>query len=113
MGADHQLRGADPADGALRPGAAVEMTWDGRRVLVTGHTGFKGAWLSLWLHRLGARVTGLAVEPPTEPSLFVQARLGELVDDVRADVRDSAAVRAAVAAARPEVIFHLAAQPLV
>jgi CDP-glucose 4,6-dehydratase len=89
------------------------VSWAGRRVLVTGHTGFKGAWLALWLHRLGARVSGLALEPPTSPSLFALARLDELVDDVRADVRDAEAVRAAVARAAPEVVFHLAAQPLV
>jgi CDP-glucose 4,6-dehydratase len=89
------------------------VTWEGRRVLVTGHTGFKGSWLSLWLHRLGARVTGLALAPPTSPSLFALTRLDELVDDVRVDVRDAAAVREAVAHAAPEVVFHLAAQPIV
>jgi CDP-glucose 4,6-dehydratase len=87
--------------------------WDGRRVLVTGHTGFKGAWLSLWLHRLGARVTGFAAEPPTTPSLFAVAGVARRVDDVRGDVRDATAVRDAVAQARPEVVFHLAAQPIV
>jgi CDP-glucose 4,6-dehydratase len=85
--------------------------WRGRRVLVTGHTGFKGAWLSLWLERLGAEVTGFSDRVPTEPSLFELARLGEGVRDVRGDVRDPAALRAAVAGA--EVVFHLAAQPLV
>jgi CDP-glucose 4,6-dehydratase len=87
--------------------------WPGRRVLVTGHTGFKGAWLALWLHTLGAEVTGFAGAPPTAPSLFSLARLGELVDDVRGDVRDAAAVRDAVRRARPEVVFHLAAQAIV
>jgi CDP-glucose 4,6-dehydratase len=87
--------------------------WAGRRVLLTGHTGFKGAWLGLWLHRLGARVTGFAGPPPTEPSLFALAHLDELLDDRRGDVRDAAAVRAAAAACAPEVVFHLAAQPLV
>ena len=87
--------------------------WHGRRVLVTGHTGFKGSWLSLWLHRMGAEVTGFALPPPTAPSLFALARLDELVAHVEGDVRDLDAVRAAVGAARPEVIFHLAAQPLV
>ncbi len=89
------------------------MSWQGRRVLVTGHTGFKGGWLALWLHRLGARVTGLALDPPTSPSLFALARLAELVEDVRVDVRDAGAVMAAVARAAPEVVFHLAAQPIV
>ena len=62
--------------------------WKNRRVFLTGHTGFKGAWLSLWLHRLGANVTGYALEPPTEPSLFVQAAVGSLVRSITADVRD-------------------------
>ena len=87
--------------------------WAGRRVLVTGHTGFKGAWLSLWLQRLGATVTGFSAPPPTEPSLFELARVAELVEDGRGDVRDRAAVEAAVRGAAPEVVLHLAAQPLV
>jgi CDP-glucose 4,6-dehydratase len=82
-------------------------------VLVTGHTGFKGSWACLWLSRLGAEVTGLSLDPPTEPSLFAAARVADRVDDRRADVRDRDAVRAAVAAARPEVTIHMAAQPLV
>ncbi|HET8755747.1 MAG TPA: CDP-glucose 4,6-dehydratase [Solirubrobacteraceae bacterium] len=85
--------------------------WDGRRVLVTGHTGFKGAWLTLWLHALGARVTGFSGPPPTAPSLFELARVAELCDDLRGDVRDADAV--ARAAAGAEVVFHLAAQPIV
>lgn len=87
--------------------------WAGRRVLVTGHTGFKGSWLSLWLHALGAEVTGFALPPPSEPNLFAAARIADLVDHVEGDVRDFAAVRAVVEASRPEAIFHLAAQPLV
>ena len=87
--------------------------WSGRRVLVTGHTGFKGAWLSLWLAAMGAEVTGLSDGVPTEPSLFELARLEEDVRTVRADVRDADAVRRALAEARPEVVLHLAAQPLV
>ena len=87
--------------------------WAGRRVLVTGHTGFKGGWLSLWLHELGADVTGFSLPAPTDPSFFAQTRLGELVTHIEGDVREVAAVEAAVRDARPEVIFHLAAQPLV
>lgn len=87
--------------------------WRGRRVLVTGHTGFKGSWLALWLSAMGAEVTGVADGVPTEPSLFELARVGEDVRTIRADVRDAEAVRRAVAEARPEVVLHLAAQPLV
>lgn len=88
-------------------------SWQGRRVLVTGHTGFKGGWLSLWLNQLGADVTGFSLPAPTEPSLFEQARLGELVRHVEGDVRDQAAVDAVIRDTRPEMVFHLAAQPLV
>jgi CDP-glucose 4,6-dehydratase len=97
-----------------KPSCGVdEGFWAGRRVLVTGHTGFKGAWLALWLEALGARVTGLSGGVPTEPSLHALARVGQGVAEVRADVRDAAAVREAVRDARPSVVLHLAAQPLV
>lgn len=86
--------------------------WRGRRILLTGHTGFKGSWLALWLNALGAEVTGLAL-PAEETSLYDQARIGELVRSVEGDIRDPAVVEAVVAEARPEVVFHLAAQPLV
>jgi CDP-glucose 4,6-dehydratase len=87
--------------------------WRGRRVLVTGHTGFKGSWLTLWLTRMGADVTGLSCGVPTPTSLYEQARVGELVDEVDADVREYGAVRAALAEHRPEIVFHMAAQALV
>nr|WP_239016854.1 CDP-glucose 4,6-dehydratase [Sphingomonas ginkgonis] len=87
--------------------------WQGRRVLVTGHTGFKGGWLSLWLHQLGAEVSGFSLPAPTEPSFFEQTRLAELIDHRVGDVRDPAAVAAVIAEVRPEIVFHLAAQPLV
>src|SRR5215212_5263599 len=87
--------------------------WQGRRVLITGHTGFKGAWLTLWLGALGAEVVGLSRSIPTEPSLYALAGVEESGTSVAADVRDHAAVAAAVREHEPEVIFHLAAQPLV
>ena len=87
--------------------------WRGRRVLLTGHTGFKGAWLALWLTRLGARVTALAQEPAAMPNLFSLARLDALCDSQIGDIRHSAPVLAAVQAAQPEVVLHLAAQALV
>lgn len=83
----------------------------GRRVLVTGHTGFKGSWLCLWLQTLGAEVSGLALDPSVEPSHWDLLKLA--IDDHRVDVRDEEAVRAVFAAVRPEMVFHLAAQPLV
>jgi len=87
--------------------------WRGRSVLVTGHTGFKGAWLALWLQSMGAHVTGLADTVPTQPSLFELARVGDRLADVRADVRDHAAVLDAVAGHAPEIVIHMAAQAFV
>jgi CDP-glucose 4,6-dehydratase len=87
--------------------------WAGRRVLVTGHTGFKGAWLSLWLRQLGADVTGLALAPPTQPSLFDKAALASRINHIEGDIRNLDEVAAAVRAADPEIVFHLAAQSLV
>jgi CDP-glucose 4,6-dehydratase len=85
----------------------------GRRVLLTGHTGFKGGWLALWLRRLGAEVHGYALDPET-PSVFTQAGVADaLASDTRADLRDRARLAAAFAQARPELVLHLAAQPLV
>jgi CDP-glucose 4,6-dehydratase len=85
----------------------------GKKVFLTGHTGFKGAWLSIWLHALGARVTGFALEPPTDPSLFALARVDELVHSVIADVRDLDRLKKEMAEAAPEIVIHMAAQPLV
>src|SRR3954454_11270934 len=99
-----------PAPHKLR---AMTDFWTGRRVLLTGHTGFKGGWLALWLRELRAAVTGVAAPPPTDPALFGLARIGELVEDRRGDVRDPGDVRDAVASARPEVVLHLAALPVV
>ena len=85
----------------------------GRRVLVTGHTGFKGSWLCQWLLSLGAHVRGYALDPPTKPSLFEQLALSSQMEDVRCDVRDSKKLFAEMEAFHPEFLFHLAAQPLV
>ena len=85
----------------------------GRRVLLTGHTGFKGAWLSEWLLGLGADVTGFALAPPTDPALFDQLGLARRLRHVQSDVRDAAKVADAVSESRPDFIFHLAAQSLV
>ena len=84
--------------------------WRSRRVLVTGHTGFKGSWLSLWLSAMKARVSGFALDPPTSPSLFVRAQVADVVDDARGDIRDIEAFSHALAKSKPDVVFHLAAQ---
>ncbi|HEY4098830.1 MAG TPA: GDP-mannose 4,6-dehydratase, partial [Baekduia sp.] len=99
-----------PAPAAALPDARF---WAGRRVLVTGDTGFKGAWLCLWLAQLGAEVTGFADGVPTDPSLYALARVADAVEHLAGDVRDPEAVAAAVARARPEIVLHLAAQPMV
>jgi len=87
--------------------------WRGRRVFITGHTGFKGSWLALWLADLGAIVTGYSLPPPTEPSLFDQARISGLIHHIEGNICDLGGLEAAITAARPEVVFHLAAQSLV
>ena len=87
--------------------------WRGKRVLVTGHTGFKGGWLALWLQRLGADVTGIALAPSTTPSIFDLARVAGGMNSHFCDIRDAAALAALLRAARPDLVFHLAAQPLV
>jgi CDP-glucose 4,6-dehydratase len=87
--------------------------WRNRRVLLTGHTGFKGAWMSLWLHRMGAKVVGLSLPPVTLPNLFSLAKIDSLVDSRFGDIRDAHATAAVIREAEPEIVFHLAAQPLV
>ena len=87
--------------------------WRGKRVFLTGHTGFKGSWLSLWLQSLGAELHGFALQPPTDPSLFAEAHVESGMTSVIGDIRDPSAVQNAMAAARPEIVIHMAAQPLV
>ena len=87
--------------------------WSGRRVLLTGHTGFKGSWLSLWLQEMGAEVAGFSIDVPTEPSMYELARVEDGMRSVTGDVRDFEALAAAVADADPEVVIHMAAQSLV
>jgi CDP-glucose 4,6-dehydratase len=87
--------------------------WKNKRVFVTGHTGFKGSWLCLWLYSLGARVTGYALHPPTNPNLFEQCDIKSLVTSITGDVRDFALLKETMVSARPEIIIHMAAQPLV
>lgn len=87
--------------------------WQGKRVLLTGHTGFKGSWLSLWLQSMNATLRGVALPPPTEPALFEIARVAEGMEHRIADIRDFAEVRAQFAEFQPEIVIHMAAQPLV
>jgi CDP-glucose 4,6-dehydratase len=93
--------------------ATFLKSFEGRRVLVTGHTGFKGSWLSEWLIGLGSDVWGFSLPPPTRPALFKQIGLASRMNHIIGDIRHPAAIRKAVAAARPDYVFHLAAQPIV
>jgi CDP-glucose 4,6-dehydratase len=87
--------------------------WHGRRAFITGHTGFKGSWLSLWLEQLGADVCGVALDPPTDPSLFKEAKVSQGMRSEIADIRDLERVKTILWEHRPEIVFHMAAQPLV
>ena len=87
--------------------------WKDKKVFITGHTGFKGSWLCIWLNALGAKVYGYALRPPTVPSLFELAGVGELVQSVIADVRDLGSLQDALALFSPEIVIHMAAQPIV
>lgn len=87
--------------------------WQGKRVLLTGHTGFKGSWLSLWLQTMGAKLRGIALPPPTSPALFEIARVAESMDHCITDIRDYSAVSAHMDEFQPEIVIHMAAQPLV
>src|SRR3974390_3249028 len=87
--------------------------WRNRKVFLTGHTGFKGSWLCLWLKEMGADVTGYALEPPTQPSLFSQAKVQHSLRSIVGDVRDFEAMRGAICDSRPDVVIHMAAQTVV
>ena len=87
--------------------------WQGKRVLLTGHTGFKGSWLSLWLQSMGAQVVGYALAPPTNPSLFEVAEVGNGMTSIIGDIRDLERLRKVFVEHRPEIVIHMAAQPLV
>jgi CDP-glucose 4,6-dehydratase len=91
----------------------LEKTFNAKTVLITGHTGFKGAWLTAWLKQLGAKVVGISLDPPTEPSHFVAAQLADGMVDLRIDIRNQVALEEAIVSAQPDFVFHLAAQALV
>lgn len=91
----------------------MKAFWQGRKVFVTGHTGFKGSWLCLWLQSLGADVTGYALRPPTDPNLFEAACVAEGMTSIIGDIRDGETLAQAMIEAQPEIVIHMAAQPLV
>ncbi|MDD5285991.1 MAG: CDP-glucose 4,6-dehydratase [Desulfuromonadaceae bacterium] len=87
--------------------------WKGKSVFLTGHTGFKGSWLSIWLHVMGARVTGYALDPPAEPNLYRLAGIQNITDSIIGDIRDTISLQQALTSSAPEIVIHMAAQPLV
>ncbi len=87
--------------------------WQGKRVFLTGHTGFKGSWLSLGLHSLGAEVKGYALSPPTLPSLFKEANIDSIIDSQIDDIRDLKTFKKSITDFNPDILIHMAAQPLV
>ena len=91
----------------------LDSFYRGKRVLITGHTGFKGSWLAVWLHKLGAEVTGVALDPYTEKDNYVLSGIGAKINDLRGDIRDEDFLKNIFSRYRPEIVFHLAAQPLV
>ncbi len=90
-----------------------DIFFKNRRIFITGHTGFKGSWLCLWLQRLGAKITGYALEPPTEPNLFDLCNISQFIDSIHGDVRNQKTLQTAMEYAEPEIVIHMAAQPLV
>lgn len=96
-----------------RPAEIDRLFWNGKKVLITGHTGFKGGWLTIWLNRLGCEVVGMSLEPKTDPALFDIANVKELCDSHIFNIHDRSEVQALLEQSRPEIVFHLAAQSLV
>jgi CDP-glucose 4,6-dehydratase len=94
-------------------GAPSASFWRGKRVLLTGHSGFKGSWLTLWLHRLGAEVTGISLPPMTTPNLYTDAKVDTVCRRYFCDIRDFSTIAETIRAAQPDIVLHLAAQPLV
>lgn len=94
-------------------GAVDPDFWTGKRVFLTGHTGFKGSWMALWLQQMGAHVTGFALMPPTSPALFDVAHVADRMTSIIGDIRDGQALEEALVSADPEIVIHMAAQPLV
>lgn len=93
--------------------AVNPIFWQGKKVFLTGHTGFKGSWLSLWLQSMGATVKGFALQPPTQPALFEQARVADGMESVIGDIRNLEAITSAMVSFNPDILIHMAAQPLV
>jgi len=103
-----------PNSGLTKSGLVNPFFWNGKRVFLTGHTGFKGGWLSLWLSSMGAKVTGYALAPNTSPNFFELAQIGDDLEQSHiADIRDLEQLQKAMSAAQPEIVIHMAAQPLV
>lgn len=98
----------------MKPSEVDPLFWHGKKVFLTGHTGFKGGWLSLWLSNMGAKVTGYALSPDTSPNLFSVIRIDELIThSCIGDIRDLSALQSAMTTAKPDIVIHMAAQPLV
>src|SRR5271170_2739339 len=94
----------------------LEMTpsfWRGKTVFITGHTGFKGSWLSLWLQQMGAKVIGYALAPPSEPNLFTVANIAKNMTHIQGDIQDISSLQKALNQHQPNIVFHMAAQSLV
>jgi CDP-glucose 4,6-dehydratase len=107
------MKGLETVADSDRKACVEKNFWLGKRVFVTGHTGFKGSWLCLWLHYLGAEVTGYSLAPPTVPSLFEICRVDELVNSFISDIRDFRSLHEALLSSRAEIVIHMAAQPIV